>query len=79
MELKKVVMKAEDYPHRARIMKLSPGDEFYISYKGIRLKAGQKYYDDPAIVSRVVYKPKPWYLFWKRKEIYGYFIRWIGE
>ena len=78
MEFKKIVMKAEDYLQEARVMKLERGDEFYISYKGILFKAGQKYYDYPAIVSRVVYKLKPWYLFWKKKEIYGYFIRWIG-
>ena len=79
MEIKKIVMRAEDYPGQGRVMKLEPGDGFYISYKGVRFKPGQKYYDYPAIVSEVVYKPKPWYLFWKKKEIYGYFIRWIGE
>lgn len=60
-------------------MKLGPGDGFYISYTGVHFKPGQKYYDYPAIVSEVVYKPKPWYLFWKKKEICGYFIRWTGE
>ena len=79
MEFKKVVLKAEDYPKQARTIKLECGDEFYISYKGVRFKAGQKYYEYPAIVKRVVYKPKPWYSFWKKKEIYGYFIQWIGE
>lgn len=79
MEIKKVVIKAEDYPQQARITKLERGDEFYISYKGIRFKPGQKYYDYPAIISKVVYKSKPWYLFWKQKEIYGYVIQWIGE
>ena len=79
MEIKKVVMEAKDYPHGVRVMPLTPGDEFYIPYKGIRFTPGQKYYDYPVIVARVVYKPKPWYLFWKKKEIYGYFVRWMGE
>lgn len=78
--IKKIVIKAEDYPSSCvRAIKLEPGDEFYISYKGIRFKPGDKYFDYPAIVRQVVYKPKPWYLFWKQKEIYGYFIRYTGE
>lgn len=78
--IKKIVIKAEDYPSsHARVMKLEPGDEFYISYKGIRFKPGDKYFNYPAIIRQVIYKPKPWYLFWKQKEIYGYFIRYIGE
>ena len=71
MEIKKVVIKAEEYPHGARVMKLAPGDRFYISYKGVCFKPGQKYYNYPAIIDEVLYKPKPWYLFWKKKEIYG--------
>lgn len=78
--IKKVVIKKEDYPcTRHRIVPLQPGDEFYISYKGIRYKPGDKDLDYPAIVERVIYKPRPWYLFWKQKEIYGYYLRWIGN
>ena len=78
--IKKLTIETADYPNNTiRICRLKPGDEFYISYKGIRFKPGQRYYDYPAIVREVVYKPKPWYLFWKKKEIYGYFIKYTGE
>lgn len=50
-----------------------------MSYKGIRYRPGDKYLDYPAIVRQVLYKPQPWYLFWNRKEIYGYFVIWQGE
>lgn len=78
--IKKLTIETADYPNNAiRICRLKPGDEFYISYKGIDFKPGQRYYDYPAIIREVVYKPKPWYLFWKKKEIYGYFIKYTGE
>ena len=78
--IKKVVITKEDYPcTHHRIVPLQPGDEFYISYKGIRYKPGDKHLDYPAIVKQVLYKPKPWYLFLKQKEIYGYYLRWIGN
>ena len=76
MKIKKSCYEGE---RLSAISSLERGDEFYISYKGIRFKSGQKYYDYPAIISKVIYKPKPWYLFWKQKEIYGYFIQWMGE
>ena len=79
-EIYKIVFKAEDYPNEnIRIVKLQPGDEFYISYKGIKYKLGQMHLDYPACIKEIIYKPRPWYFFWKKKEILGYFLRWVGE
>ena len=79
-EIKKVVIKKEDYPNNiVRAVKLEPGDEFYVSYKGIKYKIGQIHLEFPANIIKIIYKPKPWYLFWKKKEILGYFLKWIGK
>ena len=78
-EIYKVVLKAEDYLNEnVRMVKLQPGDEFYVSYKGIKYKLGQMHLDYPAYIKQIVYKPRPWYFFWKKKEILGYFLRWVG-
>ena len=50
-EIYKVVLKAEDYLNEnVRMVKLQPGDEFYVSYKGIKYKLGQMHLDYPAYI-----------------------------
>lgn len=77
-EFYKVVNKAEDYPNCARVVKLQKGDGFYLG--GSRnVKVGDKYEDYPAIVSRIDYKHKKWWQFWKKKEMIGCQILWLGD
>ena len=74
----KVVTRAEDYPSHARVAPLKKGDGFYLV--GSRdVKAGDQYENYPAIVSRVDYKPKKWWQFWKKKEMIGCQILWLGD
>lgn len=74
----KVVTKAEDYPNGARINALKKGDCLYF-VGNHNVKIGEKYKDHPAIVSRIDYKPKKWWHFWKKKEMIGYQIMWVGD
>ena len=77
-EIYKVVLKAEDYPNSVRAVKLDRGDGFYLV--GSRnVKVGDKYEDYPAIVSHIDYKPKKWWQFWKKKEMLGCQILWLGN
>lgn len=77
-EIYKVVIKAEDYPRGARVVKLEKGDSFYLV--GSRnVKVGDKYKDYPAIISRIDYEPKKWWQFWKKKKMIGCLILWIGD
>ena len=74
----KAITKAEDYPNGARVCALHKGDCIYI-VGNHDVKVGDKYKDQPAIVSRIDYKPKKWWQFWKKKEMAGYQIIWIGD
>jgi hypothetical protein len=77
-EIYKVVIKAEDYPNCARAVKLEKGDSFILA--GSRnVKVGDKYENYPAIISHIYYKPKKWWQFWKKKEMLGCQILWLGE
>ena len=73
-----MVSKAEDYPNGTRVYALKKGD--CIFFKGNHdVKIGDKYKDHPAIVSRIDYKPKKWWQFWKKKEMIGYQVMWVGD
>lgn len=74
----KVIAKAEDYPNGARVCALHKGDCIYF-VGNHDVKVGDKYKDYPAIVSRIDYKPKKWWQFWKKKEMIGYQVMWIGD
>ena len=74
----KIVTKAEDYPNYARVAQLQKGDGFYL-VGNRNVKVGKKYENYPAIVSRIDYKPKKWWQFWKKKEMIGCQILWVGE
>ena len=74
----KVVTKPEDYPNGARVFALKKGD--CIWFKGNHdVKIGDKYKDHPAIVSQIDYKPKKWWQFWKKREMIGYQVMWVGD
>ena len=74
----KVITKAEDYPNGARVYALHKDDCIYF-VGNHNVKVGDKYKDHPAIVSRIDYKPKKWWQFWKKKEMVGYQVMWIGD
>lgn len=74
----KMEIKAGDYPNGARVCALKMGDCIYfVGNHDVRL--GEKYKDHPAIVSRIDYKPKKWWQFWKKKEMIGYQVMWVGD
>lgn len=77
-EIYKVVTKAEDYPNGVRVYALKKGDRIYF-VGNHDVKVGDKYKDHPAIVSRIVYKPKKWWQFWKKKEMVGYQVMWVED
>ena len=74
----KVVTKVEDYPNGVRVYALKQGDCIYF-VGNHDVKIGEKYKDHPAIVSRIDYKPKKWWQFWKKKEMIGYQVMWVGD
>jgi hypothetical protein len=77
-DIYKVETKAEDYPNYARVVPLAKGDGFYL-VGSCDVKVGDKYENHPAIVSRIDYKPKKWWQFWKTKEMIGCQILWLGD
>ena len=63
-----------------RIYAVEYGDIFYttdIDPKDAKL--GVQYKNYPAIVWKVFYKHKPWYKFWKKREIEGVSVLWLGD
>lgn len=75
-EIFKMVYNADAYPNQAvKAMSLQKGDEFFITHTNEALVPGQKYKSyDGLVVKQVVLKPKPWWQFWKRREVLGYVI-----
>ena len=61
--------------------KLVKGDEFSISHKqGESFKVGEKYKGfDNLMVMEVVYAPKKWWRFWKKRKVIGYVVRCIKD
>ena len=73
-------IKTDNYPNNvARVIHLKPGDCFWICNTGEALKVGEKYKNYPAFVKDITYVPRPWWMFWKKKQVYGYYIQWLGE
>lgn len=62
----------------ARAVELSHGDTIFLKYNGEKYKLGQKYKDYPAIIKEIYYAPRPWWKFWKKKDILGYLIMFVG-
>lgn len=59
-----------------RCFKIKSGDEIYIKNNGNHPKLGDKYKNYDAVITRLDYKPKKWWQFWKKKELLGYVVRW---
>ena len=76
--IQKVEIKAEDYPNGVKVTPLKRGDIIYF-VGSHNVKVGEKYKDHPAIVSRIDYKPKRWFEFWKKKEMIGYQVLWVED
>lgn len=62
-----------------RVYKLLCGDLFYTTDVDNNMKVGQQYKNYPTIICRVDYKPRKWYHFWKKKEISGVCVQWLGD
>ena len=63
----------------SRCKKLGRGDIFYTTDIYENIRPGIQYKDYPAIVWKIFYKYKPWYYFWKKKEIEGISVLWLGD
>ena len=64
-----------------RYVKLCAGDTFTISNRqGENFKPGQKYLGfDNLMVYRIIYAPKKWWQFWKRRKVIGYIVMCIKD
>lgn len=69
--LKKAVLKNM----KVRAVPLESGCVIFISSQE-PVTIGEQYKDYPAFVSRIVYEPKKWWQFWKRKKQIGYEVMW---
>ncbi len=56
--------------------KLSSGDAFVIRDEINPVKVGEQYKEYPAFISSIVYAPKRWWQFWKKKKQLGYVVKW---
>lgn len=61
--------------------KLHNGDTLVMSYNKDNkdYNIGDYYHNEHFIVTKVFYKPKPWWKFWQKKEIVGYLVEFKGE
>lgn len=80
MELKdNIIMRLETSVDGAtRVCQLQPGDVFYMSARA-PLPLGSQFMDYPAYVTKIHYKPRRWWMFWKKKEAIGYEVTWRGR
>lgn len=62
-----------------RLYKIKRGDIFHTTDVDKNVKPGQQYKNYPAIIWKIFYKRRPWYLFWKRKEMEGVSVLWLGD
>ena len=62
-----------------RMVELSCGDTFTIRDELNIFKPGEQYKNYPAFVKSVVYSPKKWWQFWRRKKKFGYVVEWVGS
>ena len=77
-EICKFVTKIEGYSNGVRAYRVKKGDCIYF-VGNYDVKVGDKYKDYPAVVSHIDYKSKKWWQFWKKKEMIGYQVMWIGN
>lgn len=59
-----------------RVTPLHSGDVIFIKSKE-PVAIGDKYKNYPARVSKVFYKPRQWWQFFKKKEQIGFTLKWV--
>ena len=55
---------------------MSSGDTIFIVDK-TKVKIGDRYKNENAIVDKVYYKPKKWWQWFKKRKQIGYTVRWL--
>ena len=75
----KLETKADDYPFAPVYKELEQGDQFVIRDNGENYKIGARIKDYPAAVHKILYYPKKWWQFWKKKRPAAYIVVWKGE
>ena len=82
-EFKKVVCKADDYPGQYQIGPLERGDKFVYVVKpdDPECKPGDPFQlgNHLFFAWQIVYKPRKWWQFWKRKRPMEYIPSYDGE
>ena len=62
-----------------RVYAVKCGDIFHTTDFDKNVRLGQQYKNYPAIIWKIFYKRRPWYLFWKKKEIEGVSVLWLAD
>lgn len=62
----------------ARLYAIQSGDEFVVQDPS-PVTIGDKYMDWPTKIVEVIYEPKKWWQFWKKKKQLGYIVLWVGN
>lgn len=74
--LYKYEIRADDYPNSTvKAIPIFKGDPIIIQSKE-KVTIGQKYKEYPARISEIIYFPKKWWQFWKKKRQWGYKVMW---
>ena len=72
----KATTKANEYPNnKVHVQPLKSGDVIFI-FSHESVKIGDRYKNYTAFISRIIYEPKKWWQFWKRKKQLGYEVTW---
>ena len=62
----------------ARLYRVARGDRIFL-YSDEEVKVSETYKNYPAIVTKIVYSPKKWWQFWKKKKQVGFQILWLAD
>jgi len=64
----------------AHVSLLNRGDSFAVvkTLGDETVKVGDQYKDFPAVITEIIYEPKKWWQFWKKKNRLGYIVEWRG-
>lgn len=77
-EIYKTALKPEDHLNFTRAVRLERGDRIYL-IGNHNIKVGHQYENYPAVVSRIYYKHRKWWWFWKKREMMGCEVLWLGD
>lgn len=70
------VLKDQQEP---RLYRLHTGDVFTVLQEDAPVRVGDNICGGNGIVARVLFKPKKWWMFWKKKRAYGYEVIWMNK